>query len=338
MGEKGVKVSKFDFYLPKRLIAQKPAEPRDSARLMVLNRETGEIEHRIFRDIANYLKDGDVLVLNDTKVIPARLLGRKRTGAHIEVFLLEKIEDGIWRCLVKPGSKMKVGVELIFKKGLFGKILERFDDGTRLVEFSSKSDEEIFSSGEIPLPPYISNPSVDPKKYQTVYAREKGAVAAPTAGLHFTESLLDELKRNGIRLAYVTLHVGLGTFRPVKVENVEEHKMEEEFYRVPKETVETLRNAKGRIVAVGTTVVRTLETIARLPKRSEYIGKTSLFIYPPFEFKIVDALVTNFHLPRSTLLMLVSAFAGLDLMENAYKIAVEKEYRFFSFGDAMLIL
>ena len=338
MGEKVLKVSDFDFELPKELIAQKPAEPRDSARLMVLNREFKHIEHRIFRDIKEYLKEGDVLILNNTKVIPARLLGKKITGARIEVFLLEKIEDGIWKCLVKPGSKMKVGSELVFRNGLFGKVIARNDDGTRIIEFSAKEDKEIFSAGEVPLPPYIKNRGIDPEKYQTVYAQKEGAVAAPTAGLHFTKELLDEIKKMGVKVAYITLHVGLGTFRPVKVENIENHEMEEEFYHVPKETVDIINDAQGRIIAVGTTVVRTLETIARLPKMDEYTGKTDIFIYPPFEFKMVDALITNFHLPRSTLLMLVSAFAGLDLIKKAYKIAIEKEYRFFSFGDAMFIL
>ncbi len=333
-----MKVSDFDFDLPEDLIAQNPAEPRDSARLMVLKRNSGEIEHRIFRDVLEYLKEGDVLILNNTKVIPARLLGRKVTGARIEVFLLEKVEDGVWRCLVRPGSKMKVGSELIFKNGLSGKVIGRKEDGTRIVEFSTKRDDEIFRSGEVPLPPYIKNRAVDPNEYQTVYAQREGAVAAPTAGLHFTRKLLSEIENMGVKISYITLHVGLGTFRPVKVENIEDHEMEEEFYHVPRETVNVIRNAEGRIIAVGTTVVRTLETMARLPQRDEYTGKTKLFIYPPFEFKIVDSLITNFHLPRSTLLMLVSAFAGLDLMKKAYKIAVEKRYRFFSFGDAMLIL
>jgi S-adenosylmethionine:tRNA ribosyltransferase-isomerase len=340
VGETLVKVEEFDFYLPKELIAQKPAEPRDSARLMVLDRKSGSIEHRVFRDIVEYLRENDLLVLNDTKVIPARLIGKKKTGAKAEVFLLEKVSPGVWRCLVKPGRKLKVGSEILFKKGLLGRVIERFEDGTRLVEFSTESDDEIFSAGEIPLPPYIENPFVNPEEYQTVYARKEGAVAAPTAGLHFTENLLRKIESMGVKIAYITLHVGLGTFRPVKVENVEDHEMEEEFYTVPHETVEALREAKrnGRVIAVGTTVVRTLETIARLPKKREYSGKTNLFIYPPFEFKIVDAIVTNFHLPRSTLIMLVSAFAGLDLIKKAYRIAVKERYRFFSFGDAMLIL
>jgi len=336
-----MRVEDFDYYLPKELIAQKPADPRDSSRLMVIHRATGEIEHRIFRDIIEYLRKGDLLVINTTKVIPARLEGKKTTGAKVEIFLLEKVAPGVWRCMVRPGSKLKIGASVELKNGLTAQIVERFPDGTRLVEFTAKSDEEIFSAGKVPLPPYIENPQVDPVRYQTIFAKEEGAVASPTAGLHFTQNLLQKIKEKGVDIAEVVLHVGIGTFRPVKVERVEEHKMEEEFYRVPHKTVIKLGKTKengGRIIAVGTTVVRTLETIARLPEKEEYLGKTDLFIYPPFQFKLVDVLVTNFHLPRSTLLMLVSAFAGLDLIKKAYKIAVEKRYRFFSFGDACLIL
>ncbi len=336
-----MRVEEFDYHLPKELIAQKPVEPRDSSRLMVIHRDTGKIEHKIFRDIVEYLNPGDLLVLNVSKVIPARLIGKKLTGANVEIFLLEKVEPGVWRCMVKPGKRLKVGAEVVFKSGLKARIEKHMKDGTRLVSFSTQSDKEIFSAGEIPLPPYIENPDVDSERYQTVYAKEPGAVAAPTAGLHFTKDLLEKLKRMGVETAEVVLHVGLGTFRPVKAEKVEDHKMDEEFYRVPRETMKKIEKTKksgGRVIAVGTTVVRTLETIARLPKREEYYGKTDLFIYPPFEFKMVDALVTNFHLPRSTLLMLVSAFAGLELIKKAYKIAVEEKYRFFSFGDACLIL
>jgi len=332
-------VSEFDYYLPKELIAQEPVEPRDSSRLMVIHRKTGEIEHRIFRDIVNYLEEGDLLVLNTTKVIPARLLGRKETGAKVEIFLLEKMKEGVWKCLVKPGSKVKIGAKVLIGD-LIARCLERFPDGARLMEFEPGNDSVIFSHGKTPLPPYIKK-DVPSDRYQTVYAKEEGAVAAPTAGLHFTEELLKKLENNGVKFAEVILHVSLGTFRPVKAERVEDHKMEEEYYKVPEATVkaieETLKRGR-RIVAVGTTVVRTLETIVRLPKRREYEGKTDLFIYPPFEFKLVSALITNFHLPKSTLLMLVSAFAGKDLIMKAYKIAIEKRYRFFSFGDACLIL
>ena len=334
-----MEVSEFDYYLPEELIAQKPVEPRDSSRLMVVHRDTGKIEHRIFRDIVDYIDKGDLLVLNTTKVIPARLLGRKETGAKIEIFLLGKVKKGIWKCLVKPGSKVKIGTKILIGD-LTATCLERLPDGTRIMEFDPKDDSVIFSHGKTPLPPYIKR-EIPFERYQTVYAKEEGSVAAPTAGLHFTERLLQKLRDKGVRIAEVILHVGLGTFRPVKTQKVEEHRMEEEYYKVPEATVkaieETLRNGK-RIIAVGTTVVRTLETIARLPKRKDYEGKTDLFIYPPFEFKLVSALVTNFHLPKSTLLMLVSAFAGKDLILKAYKIAVEKKYRFFSFGDACLIL
>ncbi len=336
-----LKTSDFDYELPENLIAQEPASPRDSSRLMVIHRKTGEIEHRIFREIVEYLISGDLLVVNVTKVIPARLVGKKTTGASVEIFLLEKVGKGIWKCMVRPGSKLKPGVVVVLKNGLTAKIVERCKDGTRIVEFNTKDDYEIFSVGKTPLPPYIKREDIDPNRYQTVYSKEEGSVAAPTAGLHFTEELIEKIKNKGVKFAEVVLHVGVGTFRPVKVEEIEKHEMHEEFYRVPKDTVELIEETRkkgGRIIAVGTTVVRTLETIARLPKQTEYTGKTDLFIYPPFEFKLVDALITNFHLPRSTLLMLVSAFAGLDLIKKAYKIAVEKKYRFYSFGDACFII
>ena len=336
-----MKVSDFDFDLPEELIAQRPIRPRDRTRLMVVHRESGEIEHRIFRDVVEYLRPGDLLVLNTTRVIPARLLGRKVTGASVEVFLLEKLEEGLWRCLVRPGSKVKVGTKVVFDGRLVGTCVARNEDGTRNIVFDPKDDETIFSLGRVPIPPYVRSEDIPPEDYQTVYAKYDGSVAAPTAGLHFTEELLDLLREKGIGISEIVLHVGLGTFRPVRVENVEDHRMESEFYHVPSETVSAIEETKGRggrVVAVGTTVVRTLETIARLPKMDAYTGRTDLFIYPPFEFKLVDALITNFHLPRSTLIMLVSAFAGLDLVKRAYNIAVRERYRFFSFGDAMLIL
>ncbi|PLV59289.1 tRNA preQ1(34) S-adenosylmethionine ribosyltransferase-isomerase QueA [Thermotoga sp. KOL6] len=335
-----MKVSEFDYELPPELIAQEPVEPRDSSRLMVLHRSTRRIEHRIFWEIVEYLNPGDLLVLNVSKVIPARLFGKKKTGANIEILLLERVENGVWKCLVRPGQKVKKGVEIIINGDLSAVCIERSEDGTRIMEFHPKDDEIIFEKGRTPLPPYIKK-EVPLERYQTVYAKEEGSVAAPTAGLHFTTELMDKLKEKGVEFAEVILHVGIGTFRPVKAEEVEKHKMHEEFYRVPRETVkkiEETRRKSRRIVAVGTTTVRTLETIARLPKREEYVGKTDLFIYPPFEFKLVDALITNFHLPRSTLLMLVSAFAGKDFVMEAYREAVKRRYRFFSFGDAMLIL
>jgi len=335
-----LEVKDFDYFLPKELIAQKPVEPRDSSRLMVLNKKEKTIEHRIFRDIINYLGEGDLLVRNITKVIPARLYGKKTTGANIEILLLEKVDKGIWKALVKPGSKVKKGTEILFNDNLKAVCKDWAEEGSRILEFNSVNDEEIFKYGRAPLPPYVKNHKISIDRYQTVYSREMGSVAAPTAGLHFTESLLKKLREKGIEFADVILHVGLGTFRPVKVEKIEEHKMHSETYYVPKETVEKIREYrknKGRIIAVGTTSVRTLETIARLPEKDRYHGKTDIFIYPPFEFKFTDALITNFHLPRSTLLMLVSAFAGYEFILNAYRIAVKEKYRFFSFGDACFI-
>ncbi|MBO8160824.1 MAG: tRNA preQ1(34) S-adenosylmethionine ribosyltransferase-isomerase QueA [Thermosipho sp. (in: Bacteria)] len=335
-----MEVKDFDYYLPEELIAQEPVEPRDSSRLMVLNRSLGTIEHKIFKDIIEYLGEGDLLVRNITKVIPARLYGKKVTGAKIEVLLLEKIDKGVWKALVKPGSKVKKGTKIIFGDFLEATCKDWAEEGSRILEFNVESDEKIFQYGRAPLPPYIKSDNISFNRYQTVYSKEMGSVAAPTAGLHFTGRLLKELEKKGVEFADVILHVGLGTFRPVKAEKVEEHKMHSETYYVPKSTVEKIRDYKknnGRIVAVGTTSVRTLETIARLPKKDHYHGKTDIFIYPPFEFKLTDALITNFHLPRSTLLMLVSAFAGKDFILKAYNIAVKERYRFFSFGDACFI-
>ncbi|AEX84912.1 S-adenosylmethionine tRNA ribosyltransferase [Marinitoga sp. 1135] len=337
------KVEDFDYHLPEEYIAQKPAEPRDSSRLMVLNRNIRTIEHKIFRNIIDYLKPGDLMVLNNTKVIPARLYGRKTTGAKVEVLLLEKThEENTWKALVKPGSKLKKGAEIKFSDHLYAKIIEHNSDGSRIIHFTSDKDvwEEIERVGNMPLPPYIKSTDVPGERYQTEYAKIQGAVAAPTAGLHFTKELLNKIKEKGIEFAEVTLHVGLGTFRPVKVDNIEEHEMHEEYYEVPAETMKKIREYrqnKGRIISVGTTVVRTLETIAQLPEQESYMGTTDIFIYPPYEFKLIDALITNFHLPKSTLLMLVAAFGGYDFIMEAYKKAVEEKYRFFSFGDSMFI-
>ena len=343
------KLESYDYYLPEELIAQQPVEPRDSSRLMAIDRRNEKINHNIFRDIINYLNPGDLIVFNTSKVIPARLFGKKITGGNVELLLLERLQPGIWKCLVKPGKAVKEGTEIIFE--LFdnngtkislasAKCIGRAEEGTRIIEFSSKNDSEIFTFGKVPLPHYIKNENVDFQRYQTVYAKHEGSVAAPTAGLHFTEELLENIKKKGVQTAEVILHVGIGTFRPVKVEDIREHKMHEEYYIVPEATVGLIDKVKsngGRVIAVGTTSVRTLETIARLPKLNSYSGRTDIFIYPPFEFKIVDALITNFHLPKSSLLMLVSAFAGYGLTMKAYKIAVEERYRFFSFGDAMFI-
>ncbi|PNR93983.1 tRNA preQ1(34) S-adenosylmethionine ribosyltransferase-isomerase QueA [Petrotoga sp. 9PWA.NaAc.5.4] len=341
MNENIFNIENYNYDLPEELIAQEPVEPRDSCRLMVLDRNKRTIEHAIFRQIKSYLKKGDLLVVNNTKVIPARLHGKKETGAKVEVLLLEK--DGsekIWKALVKPGGKIKKGNKLIFADGITCQVIDHLEDGSRILEFEEEDFySKIFEIGEIPLPPYIKKSLDDPNKYQTKYAKYEGAVAAPTAGLHFTEKLLQELREYGINFSEVTLHVGLGTFRPVKEKDIRNYDIHEEYYSVSKNTLEEIAKTKARgnkVVAVGTTVVRTLESISRNPEK--LIGKTKLYIYPPFEFRIVDALITNFHLPKSSLIFLVSAFAGYDYLMNAYKQAIDKSYRFFSFGDAMLIL
>jgi len=343
-----VKVSEFDYHLPKELIAKFPVEPRDSARLLVLHRKTGEIEHRIFRDIVDYLNSGDLLVINDTKVIPARLFGRLETGGKVEVLLVRQVEPDLWEVMAKPARKLKEGKRVIFDGELSATVRGYSGEGRRLLEFQLTGEksfmEKLSEIGHVPLPPYIEREErpEDRVKYQTVFARKEGAVAAPTAGLHFTEELLQKLKDKGIIIKPVTLHVGPGTFKPVKVENVEDHEMDYETYSVPEETAEAIEEAKkrgSRVVAVGTTVVRTLESAARDDGTVEPgEGRTNLFIYPGYRFKVVDALITNFHLPRSTLLMLVSAFAGKERVLNAYREAVQKGYRFYSYGDAMLIL
>jgi len=341
-----MKVDEFDYYLPKEMIAQQPVYPRDSSRLMVLKRDTGEIEHRVFRDIVAYLRAGDVLVLNKTRVMPARLYGYKaETGGKIEVLLLNRISSDRWKVLARPARRTRVGVKLVFGNGeLTAKVIGKAEEGCRIIEFkcSGVFEEILDRLGEIPLPPYIKEDLKDRERYQTVYGRIEGSAAAPTAGLHFTPELLSKVQEKGVKLVYLLLHVGLGTFRPVKTEKVEDHKMHAEYYQMDAETAETINKARkegGRIVAVGTTTVRTLETVANqngevMPGR----GWTDIFIYPGYKFKAVDILVTNFHLPRSTLLMLVSAFAGKESIINAYSVAVEKKYRFFSFGDAMLII
>jgi len=341
-----VKVDDFSYELPEELIAQKPAEYRDESRLMILHRESGKIEEKKFRDIIDYLNEGDLLVLNNSKVLPARLFGRKfSTGTQIEVLLLNEKEKDIWEVLVRPGRRVKIGTEISFGDGrLLGKTLDYTEFGGRLMKFSYSGnfDEIIDELGELPLPPYIHEKPADPGRYQTVYAKERGSVAAPTAGLHFTPELLRKLEEKGIGTAYLTLHVGLGTFRPVKAEHVEEHQMHAEYYELSQQTAELINQKKAegkRVIAVGTTVTRTLEAIASekgILTASK--GWTDIFIFPGYEFKVIDALVTNFHLPRSTLLMLVSAFAGREKILKAYQQAVEKKYHFFSFGDAMFII
>lgn len=336
-----------DFYydLPEELIAQDPLEDRSSSRLLVLNKNTGELEHKVFKDILEYLNPGDCLVINDTKVIPARLMGVKEdTGAAIEVLLLKRGADDIWECLVKPGRKARPGAVIVFGDGLLkGRIVDVVDDGNRLIQFEYDGifEEILDKLGQMPLPPYITHALKDKNRYQTVYAKNEGSAAAPTAGLHFTNDLLKSIEEKGIHIARVTLHVGLGTFRPVKVDRIEEHHMHTEFYCIDDSEAEKINNARrngGRIIAVGTTSCRTLESAATddgyIPASS---GDTDIFIYPGYRFKAVDCLITNFHLPESTLVMLVSALAGKDIIMNAYSEAVENRYRFFSFGDAMFI-
>ena len=335
-----------DFYydLPEELIAQDPLEDRASSRLMVLDREEGSITNHIFSDIIEYLKPGDCLVINNTKVIPARLFGIKQdTKAKIEILLLKRREDNIWEALVKPGRKAKVGTVLDFGEGLMtGTIIDIVEEGNRLIKFEFEGifEEILDKLGQMPLPPYITHQLKDKNRYQTVYAVHEGSAAAPTAGLHFTKELLDKIKEKGVEIANVTLHVGLGTFRPVKVDNILEHHMHSEYYCIEQSEAEKINRAKAngnRVIAVGTTSVRTLESAAEDKKVIAKSGNTEIFIYPGYEFKIIDGLITNFHLPESTLLMLVSALAGREKVMEAYELAVNEKYRFFSFGDAMFI-
>lgn len=343
--EEEVKVSEFNYDLPEELIAQTPIEKRDESRLMVLNREKQTIEHKRFKDIINYLKPGDVLVRNNTKVIPARLYGKKETGANVEFLLLNNIEGDIWESIVRPGNKLHIGTKVIFGEGLLeAEILDIMPGGTRKIKFYYDGifNEILDKIGLMPLPPYIHEELKQKDRYQTVYAKYDGSAAAPTAGLHFTEDLLKQLEKKGIIIANVTLHVGIGTFRPVKEETVEKHEMHSEHFYIKQEDVEKINNAKkngNRVIAVGTTSCRVLESIADdkgFVKETE--GDTKIFIYPGYKFKCLDGLITNFHLPQSTLLMLVSALAGKDYIMKAYEEAVKEKYRFFSFGDAMLII
>ncbi|HBA03266.1 MAG TPA: tRNA preQ1(34) S-adenosylmethionine ribosyltransferase-isomerase QueA [Clostridium sp.] len=340
-----MKVKDFYFDLPKELIAQHPLKKRDESRLMVLNKKSGEVEHKVFKDIIEYLNPGDCLVLNDTRVMPARLYGAKEgSGGKMEFLLLNRHEDDIWETLVKPGKRGKVGAKFVFGNGeLKAEVVEVLDNGNRKVKFYYDGifEEVLDRLGEMPLPPYIEEKLEDRERYQTVYSKEVGSAAAPTAGLHFTDELLQAIKKKGINIAFVTLHVGLGTFRPVKAEEIQDHEMHSEYYILDKENAEIINNAKRsgkRVIAVGTTSNRTLESIANEEGQvKEQSGYTSIFIYPGYKFKIVDAIITNFHLPESTLIMLISAFSTREIVMNAYKIAVENKYRFFSFGDAMFI-
>jgi len=340
-----LKVSEFNYELPERLIAQVPIEKRDESKLMILNREKQEIEHKTFKDIIDYLEPGDCLVRNNTKVLPARLYGKKETGANVEFLLLNRIEGDIWESIVRPGNKLHIGTKVIFGNGLLeAEILDTMPGGTRKVQFKYEGifNEILDQIGLMPLPPYIHEELKENDRYQTVYAQHEGSAAAPTAGLHFTDDLLKKLEEKGVKIANVTLHVGIGTFRPVKVENIEEHDMHSEHYYIKQEDADKINEAKKagkRVIAVGTTSCRVLESVASQENGQvqETEGDTKIFIYPGYKFKCIDGLITNFHLPESTLLMLVSALAGKEYVMNAYKEAVEKEYRFFSFGDAMFI-
>ena len=339
-------MNKADFYfdLPERLIAQTPLEKRDSSRLLHLDKNTGAIEHGHFHDITKYLKPGDCLVMNDSRVLPARLIGSRYSGGLVEIVLLRDLGEGCWECLSRPGRKTKSGTELTFGGGeLTATVLRVAEGGNRIVKFNYEGVflEKLEKLGKMPLPPYIKEELQDSERYQTVYSRELGSAAAPTAGLHFTKELLSEIENMGIKTCFVTLHVGLGTFRPVKAENIEEHEMHSEFCIIPQETANTINETKqngGRIISVGTTSCRTLESFAQENGHVDpSSGWTNIFIYPGYKFKCIDALITNFHLPESTLIMLVSALAGRENVLHAYSVAVKEEYRFFSFGDAMLI-
>ena len=361
-----MKTSDFDYNLPESYIEQTPAEPRDSSRLLVLHRDTGQIEHRIFRDIGDYLHSGDLLVLNQTRVIPARIYARKETGGRVELLLLRRRDELTWEALV-GGKGLRVGKIMFLESddssrrgkeisptsgptgilrkdvGVHAEIIEVLDGSERVIKFSEPIEPYFPKVGNVPLPPYIHEKLRDPERYQTIYAREPGSAAAPTAGLHFTPRLLEELQANGVQIAYVTLHVGLDTFAPVTEADPQEHKIHTEWCELPQETADLInqtREAGGRVIAVGTTTVRTLESAAQVGQDAipPYIGSTSLFILPGYEFKVVDAMITNFHLPKSTLLMLVSAFAGRERILETYEIAIRGGYRFYSFGDAMMIL
>ncbi|MCX7738879.1 MAG: tRNA preQ1(34) S-adenosylmethionine ribosyltransferase-isomerase QueA [Hydrogenothermaceae bacterium] len=334
-------IEEFNYHLPRELIAKYPIEPRDSCRLLVLDRESGKIEHRIFRDIEGFMNEGDLLILNNSKVIPAKLIGEKEgTKTKIEVFLVRQIEEDVWYALIKNIRRLKKKQRIMVGQNFFVEFLDREGEKAIIKLHSEDLTSDLERYGHVPLPPYIEREGEEEDKqlYQTVFAQKEGSVASPTAGLHFTEILLERLKERGVRISFITLHVGLGTFKPIKTRNIEEHKMHEEFYTIPEETLELIEKTKSRgrsVIAVGTTVVRTLESFAKTGIKE---GFTDIFIYPPYRFKIVDKLITNFHLPKSTLILLVSAFAGKDKILNAYNEAIQKGYRFYSYGDAMFII
>ncbi len=339
-----MKTSDFYYDLPKELIAQTPVEPRDSSRLMVIDRNNKTLEHKHFYDIVDYLNEGDCLIVNDSRVLPARIYGKKATGANVEFLLLSQVRNNVWECLVKPGRKARQGDTFTFGDIMRCQVLDVLESGNRVVEFYCEDNfySALDKVGQMPLPPYITEKLNDKERYQTVYSRELGSAAAPTAGLHFTKALLKKIQDKGVNIGYVTLHVGLGTFRPVKVDDVTKHKMHAEHYEIPQATAELIRQTKAngkRVIAVGTTSCRTLESVATLNNGEIKAcdGFTDIFIYPGYTFKVLDGLITNFHLPESTLIMLVSAFAGYDTVMKSYETAVKEKYRFFSFGDAMAV-
>lgn len=331
----------FDYVLPQELIAQEPLKKRDTSRLLVADRHAKTIEHRRFYDILDYLKDDDLMVFNNTRVTATRLFGQKETGGRVEALLMKRLSPGVWEAMVKPGRRVGVGASLIFDNGLVAEVADRTEESGRILRFSAESgdpEDLISAQGQTPLPPYIHKRLNDPERYQTVYSAIDGSAAAPTAGLHFTQSLLDNIDARGIRRVFVTLHVGIATFRPVRVENIDEHEMHSETVEISEQSADAINSAKGRIICVGTTTARALESAAVAKRRvAPMVGDTRLFIRPPYDFKIMEGLITNFHVPKSTLLMLVSAFAGINLVKNAYKEAVRENYRFLSFGDAMFL-
>ena len=335
-----MRLSNFQYALPEELIAQKPLAERDQSRLLVVSKRRHDIEHRKFFEIVDYLRDDDVMVFNNTRVVATRLCGRKQTGGKIEVLLIKRLSPGVWKGMVKPGRRVAVGAELVFDKGLAAEVVDRTEEGGRILRFRAEGDPEelIASVGQVPLPPYVHRRLHDPERYQTVYAAADGSAAAPTAGLHFTPALLDRIRRRGIRTVFIALHVGIATFRPVRTENIEDHEMHAESVEISAESADVINSARGRIVCVGTTTARALESAAAAARTiAPTSGETRLFIRPPYDFKIVECLITNFHMPGSTLLMLVSAFGGIELVRRVYEEAVRKKYRFLSFGDAMFL-
>jgi len=337
--EIGVKLADFDYNLPEELIAQEPLPERDQSRLLVLNRSTGDIEHRRFTDIVHYINSDDIVVMNDTRVTAKRMIGKKPTGGSVEALLIDRLGGGLWRAMVKPGRRVSVGTVIEFGKGTIrAEVVDRIDDGGRILKFDPENEVEIENIAEVPLPPYIQQKLNDPERYQTIYSRYNGSAAAPTAGLHFTSKILEALKSKGVEIVFVTLHVGIATFRPVRVENILDHEMHSEKVVISEEAAQKINSCRGRVVCVGTTTARALESASTADLKVRQMNEeTRLFITPGYKFKIVDALLTNFHMPKSTLIIMLSAFAGRDKVMKAYEEAVRERYRFLSFGDAMFV-